>query len=139
MSQMSGYTKLFSSILASTIWRESMEVRIVWITLLAMAGRDGIAEGSVPGVADFARLPVDVTRAALQRLSEPDVDSRSQEHEGRRIQACDGGWMILNHAKYRAKLSADERREYLHNQSASTPENTSKAIVLTGTDPIGDR
>ena len=113
MPQMSGYTKLFSSILASTIWREPMEVRIVWITLLAMAGRDGIAEGSVPGVADFARLPVSVTRASLERLCEPDPDSRSTEHEGRRIQPVDGGWLILNHAKYRSKLNADERREYL--------------------------
>lgn len=113
MPQMSGYTKLFSSILASTIWREPMEVRIVWITLLAMAGRNGIAEGSVPGVADFARLPVEPTRKALAKLSAPDEDSRSKEHEGRRIKAVDGGWLILNHAKYRAKLGADERRDYL--------------------------
>jgi hypothetical protein len=112
MAAMSGYTKLFNSILASTVWREPMEVRIVWITLLAMADKDGIAEGSVPGLADFARIPVKATREALARLSAPDPDSRSQEHDGRRIQAVDGGWQLLNHAKYRAKMGADERREY---------------------------
>ena len=109
---MSGYTKLFSSILASTIWREDMETRIVWITLLAMAGKDGIAEASVPGLADFARVSVSATRAAIAKLSAPDADSRSQEHEGRRIAPVDGGWLLLNHAKYRAKLGEAERREY---------------------------
>ena len=48
---MSGYTKLFNSILASTVWSEPNETRIVWITLLAMADKNGIIEGSVPGLA----------------------------------------------------------------------------------------
>jgi hypothetical protein len=112
MTTMAGYTKLFSSILASTIWREDLETRIVWITLLAMAGKDGVAEASVPGLADFARVSVKATRAALAKLMAPDEDSRSKEHEGRRIQEVDGGWLLLNHAKYRAKLSEIERREY---------------------------
>jgi len=109
---MSGYTKLFNSILASTVWSEPVETRIVWITLLAMADKHGVAEGSVPGLAVFARLPIEAVRTALKRLSSPDRDSRSQEHEGRRIESVDGGWLILNHAKYRAKLGVDERREY---------------------------
>ena len=110
---MAGYTKLFNSILASTIWREDDKTRIVWITLLAMADRYGIAEGSVPGLADFARVSVEDCRAALVKLAAPDEDSRSQEFEGRRIEAVEGGWRLLNHEKYRQKLSADERREYL--------------------------
>lgn len=113
MSSMAGYTKLFNSILASTVWREDNETRIVWITLLAMADKDGIAEGSVPGLADFARVPVEAARRALETLSSPDPDSRSVEFEGRRIEATEGGWRILNHARYRQKLSADERRNYL--------------------------
>jgi hypothetical protein len=109
---MSGYTKLFSSILASTIWEEDKDTRIVWITLLAMANRRGIAEGSVPGLATFARLSVDETRKALIKLSSPDPDSRSKEEDGRRIITVDGGWFIVNHKKYRDKLNEDERREY---------------------------
>ena len=117
---MSGYTKLFSSILASTIWREPNHVRIVWITLLAMADRDGVAEGSVPGLADFARVSIDDCRDALRRLADPDRDSRSEEYEGRRIEPVDGGWLLLNHAKYRAKISKDERREYLRVKKAES-------------------
>src|SRR3990167_3482640 len=112
MNTMAGYTKLFNSILASTVWSEPVETRIVWITLLAMAGKDGIAEGSLPGLAVFARLDVAAVEIALTRLSAPDPHSRSKEFEGRRIEAVDGGWKIINHGKYRAKLNADERREY---------------------------
>ena len=115
---MSGYTKLFSSILASTIWREDDKTRIVWITLLAMADKNGVAEGSVPGLADFARVSVDDCRAAIEKLSSPDIDSRTPDFDGRRIKAVDGGWQLLNHAKYRAKLNADERREYLRQKQA---------------------
>ena len=110
---MAGYTKLFNSILASTIWREPDHVRIVWITLLAMADARGVVETSTPGLADFARVSVEDCRDALKVLSSPDIDSRSQESEGRRIEAIDGGFRLINHAKYRHKLSQDERREYL--------------------------
>ncbi len=118
MEHMAGYTKLFNSILASTIWRADHVTRIVWITLLAMADRHGVAEGSIPGLADFARVTIAECESALTQLQAPDTYSRSQEHEGRRIQAVDGGWLILNHAKYRAKLGADERREYLRVKQA---------------------
>ncbi len=110
---MAGYTKLFNSILASTVWNEPTETRIVWITLLAMADKHGLAEGSLPGLAVFARLPIDAVTIALERLSAPDKHSRSKEYDGRRIEAVEGGWQILNHGKYRAKLSEDERRDYL--------------------------
>ncbi len=110
---MSGYTKLFNSILASTVWSEPNEVRIVWITMLAMANKDGVVEGSVPGLAVFARLSIEDTRHALDRLSAPDQDSRSKELDGRRIETVEGGWKLVNHFKYRQQMSADERREYL--------------------------
>jgi hypothetical protein len=109
---MSGYTKLFSSIIASTIWGEEKETKIVWITMLAMADRNGVVEASLPGLAQMARVDLDECKRAVKCLLERDEYSRSQEFEGRRIEVVDGGWRILNHAKYRQKLSVDERREY---------------------------
>jgi hypothetical protein len=109
---MAGYTKLFNSILMSTIWREDDKTRIVWITLLAMADKNGIAETSLPSLADAARVSFEDCKAALEKLKSPDEYSRTKEHDGRRIQECDGGFFLLNHGKYRAKMSADERREY---------------------------
>lgn len=111
--RMTGYTKLFGSIIASTIWREDDKTRIVWITMLAISNKNGIVEASVPGLADLSRVTVEETRAAISKLESPDPDSRSKEAGGRRIKPVDGGWQLVNHAKYRAKLNADERRQYL--------------------------
>lgn len=147
---MSGYTKLFNSILASTVWSEPNEVRIVWITMLAMANKDGVVEGAVPGLAVFARLSVEETRRALARLASPDEDSRSKEQEGRRIEPIDGGWKLINHYKYRQQMSKDERREYLRikkqeqrqrdKKSGQPPVNTrrEKSTMSTHTAPAPD-
>jgi hypothetical protein len=107
-----GYTKLFASIIDSTIWRESKETKIVWITMLAKANKHGIVESSLPGLADAARVTLDECISALKVLMAPDDYSRTKEHEGRRIRETDGGWEILNHTKYRARLSRQERLEY---------------------------
>lgn len=123
---MAGYTKLFSSIIASTVWRGSKDTKILWITMLAMSDRNGIVEGSIPGLADMSRLTIPEAQAALAELLGPDEFSRTKDHEGRRIEAVDGGWAILNHAKYRAKMSTDERREYLRIKKAESRERLSK-------------
>lgn len=107
-----GYTKLFNTIIASTIWNESNETRIVWITMLALADRDGIVSASVPGLATLARIAVEPCRGALTFLESPDKDSRTPDHEGRRIEKIDGGWKILNHGKYRAMMDHESRKEY---------------------------
>lgn len=108
---MSGYTKLFASILDSTVWLTDPNVRLVWITMLAMADQDGRVEASVPGLAIRARVSRAECEDAISVLSSPDPDSRSPEAEGRRIVKIDGGWELVNHAKYRQRMDAEERRE----------------------------
>lgn len=107
-----GYTKLFSEIVMSTIWREPHHVRVVWITMLAIKDRWHVVNSSLPGLADAARVTIEECEDALRVLSSPDPYSRSRDFDGRRIEPCDGGWIILNGEKYRNKMSLDERREY---------------------------
>jgi hypothetical protein len=107
--EMNGYTKLFGSIIASTIWGESDQTRIVWITMLAMADQHGEVQSSIPGLAKFAQVSIPAVESALEKLLSPDQYSRTKDHDGRRIEAIDGGWVILNHAKYRAKATAEEQ------------------------------
>ena len=109
---MSGYTKLFESILDSTIWGESAETRVVWITLLAMRNRSHVVEASLPGLAHRARVSLEDCEKAVRKFLAPDKFSRSKEHDGRRIAEVDGGWLILNGEKYRQKMGEAERREY---------------------------
>jgi hypothetical protein len=110
---MHGFTKLFHNIITSTVWTEDNETRITWITLLALADYNGMVSGSVPGIAKIAGLSVEATRKALNKFQQPDLDSRSKEHEGRRIETVDGGYKLLNFIKYREKCRGVERREYL--------------------------
>ena len=106
-----GFTKLYTGILESTLWCESDRTRLVWVTMLAMADEFGRVLGSVPGLANRARVPVEDTRAALVTFLAPDPDSRTPDYEGRRVEIIDGGWRLLNHAKYRELRSEDDRRE----------------------------
>lgn len=109
---MSGYTKMFSSIITSTIWQESLATKVMWITMLAMANKNSVVEGSIPGIAHLAGVSLEEANVALEKFMAPDEYSRSSEHEGRRVEKVDGGWKILNRDKYRAKLSEEERKEY---------------------------
>jgi hypothetical protein len=105
---MAGFTKIFNSILTSTVWGESQATRLVWIALLVSADADGVVEGSVPGFARVANVTVEEMRTALAVLQEPDPDSRTPDFEGRRVEVIEGGWLILNFKKYREQAQAQE-------------------------------
>ena len=107
-----GYSKLFSEIVMSTIWREPNHVRIVWITMLALKDRFHCVNASIPGLADAAKVSIAECEEALRILLSPDPYSRTVDNEGRRIKKVEGGWAVLNGEKYRNKMSLDERREY---------------------------
>lgn len=105
---MAGYGKLFASILTSTIWGEDHVTFRVWMAMIASADGMGVVEGSVPGFAHLCRITVEEMEHSLERLRAPDPYSRSKDFEGRRIEDVDGGWLILNHGKYREKSQAGE-------------------------------
>lgn len=105
---MAGFAKLFSSIVTSSIWCEDHATLRVWIALLATADADGVVEGSIPGFANLARVTVAEMKVAIEKLSAPDPESRTPDNEGRRIEAIEGGWLVLNYAMYRKQAQAKE-------------------------------
>lgn len=100
---MAGFAKVFETIVTSTIWCEPDHILRVWIAMLVRSDPNGVVEGSIPGFAHLARVSDEQMRSALDVLSAPDPNSRTKEHEGRRIEAIEGGWLILNYEKYRQK------------------------------------
>ncbi len=124
---MPGFTKLFNSILHSTIWSESNETRILWITMLAMADRNGCVNASIPGLARMAGISVEQTTEGLGKFLSPDAYSRTPDNEGRRVEVIEGGWHLLNHGKYRELMSAEERREYNRKKQAERRHKMSKS------------
>ena len=79
--------------------------------MLALANREGIVHCTIPGLADRARITLEQCEYALQRFQQPDKYSWSKEDEGRRVRVVEGGWFLINHAKYRALMNQDEQRE----------------------------
>ena len=125
---MTGFTKLFGSLVTSTIWREDDKTRIVWITLLALTDRHGNVGASIPGLAALANMSIQDCETALGKLMAPDTYSRTKEHEGRRIEEIDGGFHILNYVKYRELGKQIDRSLYLREKQR---EHRSKSTMST--------
>ncbi|MEN6535479.1 MAG: hypothetical protein ABFD89_17580 [Bryobacteraceae bacterium] len=101
---MAGYVPIFRSMMQSTVWGSPPPTRCVWFALMFLADKNGIVEASVPGLAREAVVSLDECVAALEEFQAPDPHSRTKDNEGRRLEAIDGGWRVLNYVKYRDKL-----------------------------------
>lgn len=138
-----GYTKLHSTILDSSVWLEPAHVRLVWITMLAMADQHGVVHASVGGLAHRARVTKEEAADAIARFLGPDPDSRDRT-TGERIEEVPGGWLVLNHANYRDRQTREQaltaervaRHRARHAQGASsvteryvTPRNGSSTDI----------
>jgi hypothetical protein len=97
------FTKLDSGIVDSSIWSEPLSVRVLWITILAKSDENGFVACSTSGLQRAANISVDEFNKALKILESPDPDSRTPDNEGRRIEKINGGWVIINFMKYRAR------------------------------------
>lgn len=96
------YVKLFGSILKSSVWvGQPHHIKLMWITLLALADEEGFVWASVPGLAKEADVTLEECQEALAFFMAPDEFSRTKEHEGRRLEEVNGGWLLLNHKQYR--------------------------------------
>ena len=107
-----GYTKVFGSMLDSSIWLEDSDTKVVWMTLLLMKDKNGFVRASVLGIAHRSMVNLEKVKAALKKFKEPDEYSTTKDNEGRRIEEVDGGFIILNHKKYRDLMSDEDRRDY---------------------------
>jgi hypothetical protein len=81
-----------------------------------MADKLGRVWGSIPGIANRARVSPASAEAAIIKFLSPDAYSRSNTYdpnsEGRRLEISEGGWRLINHAHYRAIRDEEERRAY---------------------------
>lgn len=103
------YVKLHQSILDSSIWLESSDTRIVWMTLMTMANQDGIVRAKAPGITARARVSRAACDEALRILRAPDPDSGTPDHEGRRIIDTPEGILLVNYEAWRDRLDKADR------------------------------
>ncbi len=105
------FTKLHNKLLRSTVWEKPSHIRICWITMLALADRDGQVKASLPGLAHEARLTMAEVEDALEDFRQPDKYSQTTLEGGRRIRDIEGGWELITYEVHRRMFSAEERRE----------------------------
>lgn len=125
------YVKLFQKILDSSIWLEKDSTVRVWITLLASMDKEGFcAFASIENLARRARVKPCHTRSAIEILEAPDSRSANDDHEGRRIEKVQGGWVVLNAKKYREITRSGELRSSVKpSQVVSTRFNSSQVVL----------
>jgi hypothetical protein len=106
------YTKLFVKILDSSIWLETSDTRVVWLTLLAAMDEDGYCQfASAGNLAQRAIVSRESAEKAIAILEAPDCNSSDPDNNGKRIERVPGGWMVLNAKKYSEIAKRDQMRE----------------------------
>lgn len=124
---MNGFTKLFSTLVTSTIWQEDDKSRLVWVTMLAIVDKFGVVQASVPGLANIANVPMEDCLRAIEKFKSPDPYSRTKADEGRRIREVEGGWALVNFEKYREKGRSVDRREYMRLKKQESRQRLGRA------------
>lgn len=111
-----GYTPLFRQMLSGSLhgrWPHTG----VWACLLSCVSREGVIDEHPAALAAAIGISVDMLLKCIDDFMQPDPDSRTTEHDGRRLELIDPnrswGWRVLNHGKYREKArkkSYDDHR-----------------------------
>ena len=132
------YNKLFTKILDSSIWLESIPTRIVWLTFIAVMDEAGYVQfASVANVAHRARVTLPEAEEAIHILENPDPNSSNPDHEGRRIERVPGGWMVLNAAVHREMVTRAVIKEQTRERVRRHREkNGSNADVTQGNEKL---
>jgi hypothetical protein len=120
---MNTWTPLWSGIVDSSLWEEDGNVVKVFMTMIATKDSDHICRLDAYRIARKCHIDEIKVLEILKTLASPDTRRVSkQEHEGRRIQAVEDGWLILNGAKYRKMVSEEMRKARLRRAQATFRE-----------------
>lgn len=102
------WAPLWSGIVESSLWDEPDYIIKVFITMMALKDADHVYRGNVYNLSKRTGKTQEEVLNAIKVLSAP--DTRRQDHqdfEGRRVEAVEEGWLILNGEKYRQKVSRE--------------------------------
>jgi len=92
--------------------------------MLAIKDSQGYVRGNAQTLSRAANVSLESTVEALRIFQSPDPDSHTPEDDGRRIEPYAGGWMILNHEKYRAReyneVEAERKKKWREKRMSGT-------------------
>jgi hypothetical protein len=110
------FGKVFEQILDSSI-AEDYLTRFVFEDFLILGYPNGVVDMTHEAFARRTNVPIEIVRASISKLSQPDPRSRSPKEEGRRLILLDDhrdwGWQIVNYVDYRDMRNEESRRDYM--------------------------
>jgi hypothetical protein len=109
------FSKLDSGITKSSLWSEPLHVRVVFVSFLAEKDENGFVSAAYSSMQRICNVNKEQFDEAIRILESPDPESRTEDFEGRRLQKIEGGWIVLNHEKYRLneEVKKEKHREYM--------------------------
>jgi hypothetical protein len=109
---MNTWAPLWNGLVDSSVWDEPDHVFRVFMAMMSLKDADHIVRYDGYKLAKRIHMTdrMDLLLDALKVLSEPDRLRPGQEFEGRRIEATEEGWRIINGEKYREMVQVERRR-----------------------------
>lgn len=100
--------------------RQDWRALVVFQQLLVLCDEEGYVDKTADAISARTTIPIEIIKHGIQKLSDPDPDSRSKEYDGRRIVLINPdrswGWRIVNYVDYREIRNANELRLYWRGQ-----------------------
>lgn len=110
-----GFTKLDEGLAESSVCRHGLDAVGLWALILSrtrpLKGGRGVMRTSPAFFASITGAPIERVRELFAIFEAPDADSRTPDDDGRKLERCDDGWIVLNYSKYREKRDPETRRE----------------------------
>lgn len=128
------FAKVFQSIYEGTL-ADNWQALVTFQQMLILANADGVVDMTAVSISRRTGIPLEIIAAGIARLEEADPQSRTPDLDGRRIARLDPhrewGWFIVNHLKYRAMVSKDDKRAADRERINSKREEEKQAKTIT--------
>ena len=89
----------------------------------------GLIRAAGIGIIHRAGMETENGLSALERLGEPEMESRTPDFEGRRLVRIAGGFIALNFAKYREKDHTSAERSKRYREKRSKRKTTKRELT----------
>lgn len=110
------YAKIFRQIYDSTLAND-WQTLITFQQFLILADYHGTVDITPEAISRITNIPLEIIKIGIEKLEAPDIQSRSEKEEGRRIirlsESRDWGWDIVNFEHYKNLRDEEHRREYM--------------------------
>lgn len=111
--------------------REVPQINVKDLTetgFMVPAGWYGFVAAAGSGIVRRAGMDAEPGLLALERLGQPESESRTPDYDGRRMVRVNGGYIILNYDKYRSKdhTAAERSKRYRERNASRVASVTSR-------------